>query len=185
MIRMFSRNWWTFLGRGLFAILFGTLALALPELTLIVMIWMFGGYIIADGLFQIVYAITRRKEFQRWWLLLLEGIFSLALGVITFVWPGITGIALFMMIVAWAIVTGVLEIAAAIQLRRILENEWLLAFSGILSILLGIAMLVWPGASVLALAWMIGIYAIAFGITLILLGFRLKNWDPKSSHAPA
>ena len=180
MIKTLSRNWWTFVGRGLFAILFGALALALPELTLIVMVWMFGAYVAVDGMFQIILSITRREKFDRWWLLLIEGIFGVALGLLTFVWPGITGLVLFMLVVVWAIVTGVLEIAAAIQLRQILENEWLLAFSGVLSILLGIAMLVWPGASVIALAWLIGIYAIVFGITLIALGFRLKNMEPQS-----
>ena len=181
MIKTLSRNWWMFIGRGLFALLFGALALALPELTLIMMIWMFGTFVTVDGMFQIVASITRREELKRWWVILLEGIFGVAVGLMTFLWPGITGIVLFMMIVVWAIVTGVLEITAAIQLRRILENEWLLAFSGGLSILLGIGMLVWPGASVIALAWLIGIYAIVFGITLIALGFRLKDWNQHSS----
>jgi uncharacterized membrane protein HdeD (DUF308 family) len=185
MINTLSRNWWTFIGRGLFAILFGALALALPQLTLIAMVWMFGAYITVDGLFQVVSAITRREEFDRWWLILLEGIFGVVFGLITFVWPGITALVLFMMAVVWAFVTGVLEIAAAIQLRRVIENEWLLAFSGILSIILGVAMLVWPGAGVLAFAWLIGIYAIIFGITLIALGIRLKNWEPGSSQVLA
>jgi len=185
MIKTLSRNWWTFVGRGLFAILFGALALALPELTLIAMIWMFGAYVIVDGLFQIALSVTRRDENDRWWLLLIEGIFGVAAGIVTFLWPGITGIALFIMVIVWAMVTGVLEIAAAIQLRRFLENEWLLAFSGILSIFLGIAMLAWPGASVIALAWLIGIYAIIFGITLIALGIRLKGWEPSGNQVLA
>ncbi len=183
MIKTLSRNWWTFVGRGLLAVLFGAFALALPELTLILMVWMFGAYVTVDGLFQIFQSITNREKFDRWWLLLLEGIFSLALGLITFVWPGITGLVLFMLVVVWALVTGVLEIAAAVQLRQILDNEWLLAFSGALSIFLGIAMLVWPGASVIALAWLIGIYAIVFGITLIALGFRLRNVDLRSTQS--
>lgn len=185
MIRSLSRNWWTFVGRGLFAILFGALALALPELTLILMIWMFGTYVTVDGMFKIASAIARRSEFERWWLNLAEGIFGVALGLITFLWPGITGIGLFIMVVSWAVVTGLLEIAAAIQLRRVLENEWLLAFSGILSIILGIAMVAWPAASILALAWLIGIYAIIFGITLVALGIRLKDWEPVGSQVTA
>ena len=178
MISTLSRNWWTFVVRGIFAILFGAAALLLPELTLIMMVWMFGAYALVDGLFEIVTAVVRREDYDRWWLLLIEGIFGAALGVVTFVWPGITGMVLFILIVSWALVTGILEIAAAVRLRKILEKEWLLALSGVLSILLGILMLVWPGYSVIALAWMIGIYAVIFGLALIALGVRLKGLDP-------
>jgi uncharacterized membrane protein HdeD (DUF308 family) len=176
-------NWWTFVARGIFAILFGVLALALPELTLILLVWMFGAYIMIDGAFQIMVSIARRKELQRWWMILIEGLFEIALGVVTFVWPGITGLALLTMIVIWAVVTGMLEIAAAIQLRKIIENEWMLGLSGVLSILFGIAMFLWPDAGALALAWLIGLYAVLFGIMLVVLGFRLKDWEPMGMHA--
>jgi len=181
MLRAISNRWWTFVARGVFAILFGLLTLMLPQLTLIVLVLMFGGFVLIDGLFTIVLALTRHKEFDRWWWALIEGLFGVVLGLLAFIWPGITGFVLLMLIVAWAIVTGILEIGAAIQLRRVIENEWLLAFSGLLSVGLGVAMLVWPGAGAVALAWLIGIYAIIFGISLISLGIRLKNWEPPTS----
>ncbi|MEJ2757124.1 MAG: HdeD family acid-resistance protein [Anaerolineales bacterium] len=183
MLETMKRNWWTFVARGVFAILFGVVALALPQLTLIVLVWTFAAYALIDGLFQVIYSLTRHEEYKRWWLALLEGVLGILFGVFTFIWPAITGLALFMMIVGWALVTGILEIAAAIELRKLLDHEWMLAFSGILSILLGIGMLVWPGASAVALAWMIGFYALAFGITLIALGFRLKRGDTSFENA--
>jgi uncharacterized membrane protein HdeD (DUF308 family) len=178
MLRALSDKWWTFVARGVFAILYGVLTFILPELTLIVLVLMFGGYILIDGLFAIIMALTRREEFNRWWWALIEGVFGVTVGILTFVWPGITGLVLLILIAAWAIVTGLLEIGAAIQLRRVINNEWLLAFSGLISVGLGIAVLVWPGAGAVALAWLIGVYAIIFGITLIALGIRLKNWEP-------
>lgn len=178
MLRALSNKWWTFVARGIFAILFGVLTLILPELTLIVLVLMFGGFVLIDGLFTVILSLTRQQDFDRWWWALIEGLFGVILGILAFVWPGITGFVLLMLIVAWAIVTGILEIGAAIQLRRVIENEWLLAFSGLISIGLGVAMLIWPGAGAVALAWLIGIYAIIFGITLIALGIRLKNWEP-------
>ena len=180
MLRALSEKWWTFVARGIFAILFGVLTLILPELTLIVLVLMFGGFVLIDGLFTIILSLTRQRDFDRWWWALIEGLFGIILGIVTFIWPGITGFVFLMLIVAWAIVTGILEIGAAIQLRRVIENEWLLAFSGLISIGLGVAILIWPGAGAVALAWLIGIYAILFGITLIVLGIRLKNWEPAS-----
>jgi uncharacterized membrane protein HdeD (DUF308 family) len=181
MIRTLTRNWWIFIIRGLFAIIFGVLALMWPELTLFALVWLFGAYVLADGVFQVYSAISRREDFDRWWLILLEGLFGIVFGVLTFAWPGITGLVLLILIAAWAFLTGMLEISAAIQLRKEIENEWLLAFSGVISIVLGVLMIIWPAASAVALAFMIGIYAILFGATLILLGFRLKNMNPESN----
>lgn len=181
MIRTLTKNWWVFIIRGLFAIIFGVLAMMWPELTLFALVWFFAAYVLADGVFQVFSAISRRENFDRWWLILLEGVFGIVFGVLTFAWPGITGLVLLILIAAWASITGILEIAAAIQLRKEIENEWLLAFSGVISIGLGVLMMIWPAASAVAIAFMISIYAIIFGATLILLGFRLKNWETDKS----
>lgn len=183
MMQTLTKNWWIFLVRGLLAIIFGILALVWPELTLMVLVWSFGAFVLVDGLFTVYAVLSRHREVDRWWLLLLEGIFGVAFGVLTFIWPGVTGIVLLALIIVWALITGIFEIIAAVQLRKVIENEWLLAFSGVISILLGIVMLVWPDASAVALAWMIGFYAIVFGITVIALGFRLKKWRTESSQA--
>jgi uncharacterized membrane protein HdeD (DUF308 family) len=176
MIKALTKNWWVFIVRGLIAILFGILALVWPELTLIVLVWSFGAFVLVDGLFSVYSGLTRHKEVDRWWVILIEGIFGIAFGVLAFIWPSITGLVLLALIVAWALVTGIFEIIAAVKLRKTIENEWFLAFSGVLSILLGVAMLLWPGAGAVALAWLIGVYAVIFGITLIALGFRLRKF---------
>jgi uncharacterized membrane protein HdeD (DUF308 family) len=173
---MLARNWWAVALRGLFAVLFGIAAFAWPELTLLSLVWLFGIYAVLDGIFSIVSAITNRQENDRWWLVLLEGIIGIAAGVVAFVWPGITAIALVYLIAAWAILTGIFEIVAAIRLRKEIEGEWLLALSGILSLIFGVALMIWPGAGALALVWVIAAYAIVFGVVLIILGFRMRGW---------
>jgi uncharacterized membrane protein HdeD (DUF308 family) len=185
MLQALSKNWWIFLVRGIFAIAFGVLALIWPKLTLFVLVWFFGAYVLADGIFQVFSAISHHENFDRWWLLLLEGLFGIALGILTIVWPGITGLVLLIFIAVWAFSTGLLEIAAAVQLRKELDNEWMLALSGLISVILGVMVVVWPLTSAVAIALMIGIYAILFGIVLVILGFRLKSWKSFESHSMA
>ena len=175
MLRKLSKNWWVLAVRGLLAIIFGVLAFALPRLTLVALVWMFGVYALADGLFQIISGLTNRRKYDGWGWILLEGFFGVIFGVLVLIWPTITAIVLLLFIAAWAVITGVLEIISAIVLRKEIKNEWLLALSGVLSVLLGVLMFVWPGATALAMVWLIGIYAVIFGVTLIALGFRLKN----------
>lgn len=113
---------------------------------------------------------------DRWWVLLLEGLAGVAAGIVTFVGPGISALALLYVIAAWALVTGVLEIAAAIRLRKIITGEWLLALIGIASVALGIMLALFPGPGALALVIWIGAYAIATGVRLVVLAFRLRSW---------
>ena len=178
------KNWWMVALRGLVAVLFGIAAFVWPGLTLLALVWLFGIYALMDGVFTLISAFTNRRESNRWWLLLLEGIVGIAAGIIAIVWPGITAFALLYLIAAWAIVTGVLEIAAAIRLREEIEGEWLMALSGILSLVFGILLVIWPGAGALAVVWMIAAYAIVFGIFLIILGFRLRGWRDRGVTTP-
>jgi uncharacterized membrane protein HdeD (DUF308 family) len=182
MIEAVARNWWLLALRGVLAIIFGVLAFIWPGITLIVLVLMFGAYALVDGIFTIILAFSDQKGKQRWWVMLIEGLVGVAAGIITFLWPGISAIALLFVIAAWAIVTGVLEIVAAVRLRREIEGEWLLAISGIASIIFGVLMVIWPGAGALAVIWLIATYAIIFGVLFLFLAFRLRDWG--KTHKP-
>ena len=168
------RNWWVVLLRGLAGIIFGLVTFLAPDISLTVLVLVFGAYALVDGVLAIVSAIRWRAEVDRWWVLLLEGLAGVAAGIVTFVWPGISALALLYVIAAWALVTGVLEIAAAIRLRKIITGEWLLALIGVASVALGIMLALFPGPGALALVIWIG--AIATGVLLVVLAFCLRSW---------
>lgn len=175
MLMTLARNWWAMALRGLAALIFGIAALIWPQATLTILILLFGVYAIADGILSII-AILRDRTYYQWWLLLLEGIVGITAGVLTFIWPEITGLVLLYVIAAWAIVTGILEIVAAIRLREEMTGEWLLILGGIVSVIFGVLLVIQPQAGALAVAWIIGIYAIFFGIVLLILSLRLRSW---------
>jgi uncharacterized membrane protein HdeD (DUF308 family) len=170
-----ARHWWAIALRGLAAIIFGILAFAMPGVTLAVLVLLFGAYALVDGIFNIVAAVSGRSGRQSWWMVLLEGLVSVAAGLVTFFMPGLTALTLVYVISAWAIITGVLEVVAAIRLRKEITNEWWLALSGVLSIVFGVLVAAFPGAGALALVFWIGAYAVVFGAMLVALGFRLRR----------
>ncbi len=174
MMRTLARNWWVVVLRGVAAILFGLAAFAWPGITLAVLILLYGAYALADGVLAVVAAVASRQPGDFPWGMLLAGLAAIAAGVLTFLWPGLTALVLVYVIAGWAIVRGVFEIVAAVALRKEIDNEWLLAASGALSILLGIFLLTAPGAGAIALLWVIGAFSIAAGILMVALGFRLK-----------
>lgn len=170
-----ARNWWTIAIRGAAAILFGIMALLLPDLALETLVLLFGVYALVDGLFSIFSAVRAAQQRRKWWTLLIVGVAGLGAGVVTFVWPDITAIALLYLIAAWAIVRGVFEVVAALQLRQHIRNELLLILSGILSVAFGVIIAVDPGAGALALVWVIGFYAILAGLLLLGVAWRLRG----------
>jgi uncharacterized membrane protein HdeD (DUF308 family) len=175
MVVVLARNWWALALRGLAAVLFGIMAFAWPGMTLGVLVLLYGAYALVDGVLAIIAAVAGRTSGMPWWALLLEGVLGITVGILTFAWPGITALVLLYLIAAWAVATGVFEVVAAIRLRREIRGEWLLALSGIISVLFGIALVINPVGGALAVVWLIGAYAIAFGVLLIALGFRLRG----------
>ena len=167
------RHWWVVALRGLAAIVFGILAFVWPGITLTVLILFFGAYAIVDGVLAL-YAAFRSRG-QHVWASVLEGILGIAAGLIAFFWPGITALALLIVIAVWAILTGVMEVIAAVELRHVIRNEWFLILSGLLSVVFGILLLVQPAAGALALVWLIGLYAVIFGIGMLALAWRLRG----------
>src|SRR6267154_137095 len=144
MLIAYTGSWWAIALRGLAAILFGILAFVWPQITLTVLVFLFGAYALVDGAFAIIAGVKSHGEYKRWWVLLIEGILSVIAGVLAFMLPGITALILLMLIAAWSIVTGVFEIAAAIQMRKYITGEWMLVLAGIASLLFGIALFVNP-----------------------------------------
>lgn len=180
-----AHNWWMLALRGLVAIIFGVLAFVLPGMTLLTLVFLFGAYAIVNGVLALIHAYSAPKGYPRFGALIFTGLISIAAGVLAFVWPGITALSLVLLIGAWALVNGIFEIATAIRLRRVIEHEWLLALAGVLSVLLGLALLFQPGVGALALVWWIGAFAIAFGVLLVVLSFRVRRAGPTTAFAPA
>jgi uncharacterized membrane protein HdeD (DUF308 family) len=184
MVESLSRNWWLVVLRGLLAILFGVLAFIWPAITWLTLIVIFGVYAVVDGLVAVFTGLSRTKDSPRWWVFLLEGLISIGAGVVALLWPGLTTLVLIYMIAGWAVITGVLEIVAAIRLRHEITNEWFLGLGGLLSIGLGVLLFLQPVAGSLAIIWIIAGYALFFGILLVILGFRLRNWNPPNRREP-
>jgi uncharacterized membrane protein HdeD (DUF308 family) len=161
--------------RGIIGIVVGVLAFAWPGVTIALLVAIFALYAFIDGITNLVLGLTRTPRHSRSWFLVLEGIVGIAIGVMTFMWPGITALALVFFIAAWAVVTGVFEIAAAIRLRRVITGEWLLVLSGILSLVFGVLVFAFPGAGAVGIAWVLGAYAMATGVVLVVLGARLRT----------
>jgi uncharacterized membrane protein HdeD (DUF308 family) len=168
-----ARHWWVVGLRGVAAIVFGILAFAWPGMTLAVLVILFGAYAIVDGVLGLITAF--RGDTQHRVVLAIEGVVSVLAGVVAFFYPLITALVLLYIIAFWAIVTGVLEIFAAVRLRRTISNELGLIIGGILSVLFGIVLIVAPGAGALAVIFLIGAYAVIFGIALLGLAWRLRQ----------
>jgi uncharacterized membrane protein HdeD (DUF308 family) len=175
MVDTLSRSWWIVALRGVVAILFGIGCFAWPGITLLVLVAFFGAYMFVDGVIALAQAVRFRHDRERWPMLALEGVLGIAIGVLTFFWPGLTALAWLYTIAAWAIVTGILEIVFAIRLRKVIRGEWLVALTGVASIALGILLAMMPLAGLLAWVWVIGAYAIVFGALMIALAFRLRS----------
>src|SRR5712664_4266228 len=174
MATVLLRNWWALALRGVLAILLGVAAFVLPGVTLAVLVALFGAYALVDGVLAIIAGVRAAERHERWWSPVFKGLAGIAAGVVAFVQPALTALALLYLIGGWGIVTGILEIVAAVHLHRA-HGEWLLVLNGVLSVLFGLLVILWPGAGLLTLLWMIGMYPIFFGILLVALAFRLRS----------
>jgi len=173
------KNWWLMLLRGIAAIVFGILAFVWPVITLATLVLFYGAFALVDGIFAVIAAIRGGVPTPRWWLAVV-GICGIVAGLLTFLWPGLTALVLLFFIAGWAIAMGVFEIIGAIRLRKEIDNEWMLILSGAISVLFGIVLLARPGAGALAVVWLIGFYAILFGILNIAFALRLRKHSQHS-----
>lgn len=170
-----ARWWWTFVVRGLLAIAFGVLAFLAPAWGITILVGLFAAWAIVDGITSLVAGIRTRGEDRSWWTEVLEGLLGLGAGAIVLLFPETAAEVLVLIIGAWAILTGVLEIVAAVRLREQIRGEGWLGLAGLASILYGVVLFLFPGAGALSLVWLIGGFAIAFGGFLVVLGWRLRG----------
>ena len=174
-----AENWWLLLLRGLVAIAFGVIAFFWPDITLVALTYLFGIYAIVDGVVAIWAAFNAPlgDAGPRWWLGL-SGVVSILAGIAAFAYTGMTTLVLLMVIAIWAIIIGLVQIWGAIELRKIMDDPWLLGLTGALAIVFGVILIAKPDAGALALVWTIGWYAIVFGSLHIALAFRLRKFKP-------
>lgn len=175
MLQEIAGNWWVLLIRGIAAILLGIFAFTWPGITLAILVIMFGIYALLDGVSAIGFGFANYRTDNSWWEMGLIGLLGILAGIITLIWPGITLIALLVVIGVWAIIRGVVEIFAAIRLRKMIAHEWLLILAGVLSMVFGAIVLLRPWMGAMAIVWLTGVWAILFGITAIALSVRLNR----------
>jgi len=175
MVSQLMRNWWVPVLRGVLGILFGVLVFAYPRTAVTVFVYLFGAYALVDGVVALALAFDVSRG--RGWLIL-SGIAGIAAGILTFLYPSATAVALVYIVAAWAIVTGIFEIAGALEWRQVFSDTWMLGLAGVLSIILGVLLFSAPRAGLIAWAWLIGIYAIVYGVLYIATGIRLKSFQP-------
>jgi uncharacterized membrane protein HdeD (DUF308 family) len=168
-------NWWALALRGLFAIVFGIIAFAMPAAAMLALVLIFGAYSIADGIFSIVLAVRGARSHERWGLLLINGLLGIAIGIAAAIWPGITLLAFVFMVAAWALLSGGLMLGAALGLK-ISHGRWFLVFGALVSLLYGFLLFASPLIGALVLTWWVGAYSLVLGVTLIVLAFRLRTY---------
>ena len=175
-VQAIRRNWWMLALRGVFAIIFGLIALFAPGIALLAFVYVFAAYALIDGIMAVYIAIRERGSLSRWGWVLFEGILGIIAGIVAFVYPGLTALVLLYIVAIWAVVTGIMEIIAAFAMRGFVAREWALGLAGILSIIFGIVLFIFPGAGLLSILWLVGIYGIVFGILFIVRAFQLRSW---------
>jgi uncharacterized membrane protein HdeD (DUF308 family) len=168
-----AQNWWVVALRGVLAIIIGVIAFAAPVATMLSLVLLFSAYMLVDGVFAIVAAVRAARRHERWGLLVLEGIVSIAVGAIAVLWPGITIVAYVLLVAAWAIVTGALMLGAAFRLN-LDHGRWWLVLGGIASLIYGALLVIAPLIGALVLTWWFGAYALVFGVFMLVLAFRLR-----------
>jgi uncharacterized membrane protein HdeD (DUF308 family) len=184
MLASLTRHWYVAALRGVLAILFGVAAFVSPAATLEVLVLLFGAYALVDGVSTLVLGLMAAGEKERWVAPVLSGLVGIATGVVTFVQPRTTALAIVYLIAAWAIVTGGLQIAAAVRLRKVITGEWLVALSGVLSIVFGGLLIAAPASGALTLVLLFGFYAIGAGISQVAFGFRLRGLGERFPRRP-
>jgi uncharacterized membrane protein HdeD (DUF308 family) len=177
MSALLAQNWWAIALRGVFAIIFGIIALLMPGATMLALVLLFAAYLLVDGIFAIIAAVRAARSQERWGWLIFEGLVDLVTGGIAAVWPLITIVAFALLMGAWAIVTGALLLGASYRLN-IPHGRWLMALAGAISVIWGVLLIIWPLIGALVLTWWMAAYALIFGVAMLVLALRLRGRRP-------
>ncbi len=172
MYRDLTVHWWAIAIRGLLGVILGIVAFAFPGITLTLLVALFAAWLVVDGIFALMAGARSRS-----WLVLAEGAIGVIVGIVAVLYPAITAFALLLLVAGWAILTGILEIVAAVGLRRVIHNEFWLGLAGVASIVFGILLVANPRAGLLVLTWFIGAYALVWGVIQLALAFRLRRFE--------
>ncbi len=175
MVSQLRSYWWLFLIRGLFGLALGVLALIFPGATLAVAVLLIGAYLIVDGVVAIWKSFSIMRSDAHWWVLLLEGILGVVVGLAIFAWPGLSALTLAYLVGYWAIITGVLAIVTAFRVRAHVPGEWLYILYGVVSVIFGFIVLFAPATGLVYIVLMIAIYGFVIGATMIALAFRARS----------
>jgi uncharacterized membrane protein HdeD (DUF308 family) len=170
-------RWGWVVARGVVAILFGLLAFARPAAMTLTLVMLFAAYAFAGGVMAIITAARRGRAGSSWSMLLLDGVLGIAVAVAAILWPASMAVAFIWVIGVWALVSGLLEIGTAINLRKVIDHEWALGLAGAATVIIGLVMLAKPLIGGLAIVWWLGAYAMAFGVLMVVLGFRLRSYQ--------
>lgn len=162
--------------RGAVALVFGFMAIIWPLAAIWSLALLWGAFALADGIFALMTGWRLHKRGVRWWPYLFFGVIGVLAGIITLVWPAITAIMLIYVVAFWALFGGVSQILAAIRLRKEIEGEWLLALAGGFGVIFGFLILFRPlPEGVLAIAWLVGFFAIVTGVLHLMLAFKVRG----------
>jgi uncharacterized membrane protein HdeD (DUF308 family) len=175
MLSAACNRWWVFFLKGLCAIALGISAIVWPGITLVTLVFVFATFTLIDGVAALVLGFRGEEDGSVWWTVVIMGLLAILAGLVSFFYPQITLVVLLAIIAASAIVRGVFELIVAIRLRKEMDDEWILALSGLMSILFGGLILYRPDAGLLAIALLIGAYMIALGVFAVALSLRLRR----------
>jgi uncharacterized membrane protein HdeD (DUF308 family) len=176
MLGLVARDWWVFAIRGIAAIVFGILAFIWPERTLAVLVLLFGAYALVDGVALLVALIRGDPDARsHGWAVAIMGVLGIVAGVVTFMRPDLTAVSLLYLVAFWAIATGVFQVIAAIALRDELHGELWMALGGVASVVFGALLVAFPGDGLITLVWLVGIWAIVFGVSSLGLANKLRG----------
>ena len=179
MENILRENWWLIALRGILGIAFGIVALLFPIATILSLVLLFSAYMLVDGAFSIVAAIRAGRRGERWGWLLANGILSLVTGALAFLWPGITALAFVIIVAAWSVVWGSIQLVSAFRLRRRKTGKGWLIFGGVMSILFGILLTISPLIGAIVLTWWLGAFVFASSIVMLIVAFQSRSKGPK------